>query len=49
MFQIRNVVNTSNNRMITLHYTRIAKNEKWLVSKKKKKKKKRNHELTDKT
>ena len=48
MFQIRNVVNTSNNRMITLHYTRIAKNEKRLVSKKKKKKK-RNHELTDKT
>ena len=48
MFQIRNVVNTSNNRMITLHYTRIAKNEKGLVSKKTKKKK-RNHELTDKT
>ena len=47
MFQIRNVVNTSNNRMITLHYTRIAKNEKRLVSKKKKKKRK--HELTDKT
>ena len=38
MFQIRNVVNTSNNRMITLHYTRIAKNEKRLVSKKKTKK-----------
>ena len=48
MFQISNVVNTSNNRMITLHYTRIAKNEKRLASKKKNKKK-RNHELTDKT
>ena len=39
MFQIRNVVNTSNNRMITLHYTRIAKKLKKVSFKKKQKKK----------